>query len=92
MVLYLACKDNSGIYIDSNEQLDKFLRDGCDIYARDDNNNDTLIGTNGEWISEKPHIDNQGEYTPGGSQELKAQVRQMGADLDYISMMTGVSL
>lgn len=86
---YLAIHDSNSIIIFTNEQRDHYFDLGFDIAIEDDNGDRRIIGTHGEWIEPKPNVEEQSEYIPAN---VNKQIRQMKADLDYISMMTGVSL
>lgn len=58
MTKYLAQVGNTGIYLSKTEQMDKMLKNGCDIYKIDENGVKTLIATPGQgYLIQKPTIE-----------------------------------
>ena len=91
-MMYFAVKDKEEHFLSRNYELDQYLADGYEIHRRDMQGNDTLIAANGEWLEEKPNIEHMESFTFTVPQEIADSLRQFGADLAYISMMTGVDL
>lgn len=86
--IYFAVNDRVTKIAYTNAEMQSYLENGYRIICRYENGADIIVGENGAWIGEKPDV----EAEQKAVKQFNEKVYQMAADLDYLSMMTGIEL